>query len=130
MANMVQVEQQALLDAASGRVNYTNPTTPIKHRLMTAVGTSTSAGTEVTGGSYAPQTTTPTIASATTPSTNSNSTDENFVGMPACTVSAISEWDSAGTPVRRWFAALTVSRTVNAGDTVTLAANAVSKSLG
>jgi hypothetical protein len=49
--------------------------------------------------------------------------------MPACTVVAVDEWDSAGTPVRRWWGALTANKTVNSGDTFTIASGSYSKSL-
>jgi hypothetical protein len=38
-------------------------------------------------------------------------------------------WDSAGTPVRLWYGALSASRAVNAGDDFKLVAGALSLSL-
>lgn len=89
------------------------PTTPMKLALVTANGSDTTAGAEVTGGSYARQTLT--VGAAASGAT-SNSADLVFAGMPAATVVGVEVWDSAGTPVRLWYGALTASRTVAAGD--------------
>lgn len=126
MANLVTVEADAILDATSGESAYTAPTTPIKVALNTAVGSATAAGTEVTGGSYARQTIT--FSAAASGSITSNVT-LTYTSMPACTVTSIDEWDSAATPVRRWWGALTASKTVNAGDTFSIASGAYTKSL-
>lgn len=128
--NLVAVEAKALLDASNGTSSYTNPTTPIKLALVTSTGTATAAGTEVSGGSYARQTVTYTAGSTANPSTCSNSGAISYVNMPACTVTGVDEYDSAGTPIRRWFGGLTANKTVNAGDTFTFASGAVTKSLG
>jgi hypothetical protein len=46
------------------------------------------------------------------------------------TIVGIELWDSTGgTPIRRWFGALTASKTVNSGDTVTFAASSIVISL-
>jgi hypothetical protein len=94
-------------------LSSTAPTTPIKLALVTANGSDTAAGTEVTGGSYARQTLT--VGAAASGAT-SNSADIVFAGMPACTVVGVEIWDSAGTPVRLWYGPLAASRTVAAGD--------------
>lgn len=104
----------------------TAPTTPMKVALVTAAGSDTAAGTEVTGGSYARQTLTVGAASA---GATSNSADIVFTGMPACTVVGVEVWDTAGTPVRFWYGALTASRTVAAGDELRLTAASLALSL-
>lgn len=104
----------------------TAPTTPLKVALVTANGDDATAGTEVTGGSYARQSLTVGAASA---GATSNSADLVFTGMPAATVVGVEVWDSAGTPVRLWYGALTASRTVAAGDEVRLVAGALSLSI-
>lgn len=91
----------------------TAPTTPLKVALVTANGSDTAAGTEVTGGSYARQDLSVGAASG---GATSNSADLVFTGMPAATVVGVEIWDSAGTPVRLWYGALAASRTVSAGD--------------
>ena len=104
----------------------TAPTAPLKVALVTANGSDTTAGTEVTGGSYARQTLTVGAASA---GATSNSADLVFSGMPACTVVGVEVWDNAGTPVRLWYGALTASRTVAAGDELRLVAGALALSI-
>jgi hypothetical protein len=126
VANLVTVEGNALLAASSGQTVYTNPTAPIKVALATATGTATVAGTEVTGGSYARQSIT--FAAASAGSIASNAAI-NYTVMPACTVTGVDEYDSAGTPVRRWFGALSASKTVNAGDTFSIASASYTKTL-
>jgi hypothetical protein len=126
MANLVTVEANALLAATSGQAAYTAPVTPIKVALVTATGTATAAGTEVTGGTYARQTIT--FAAAAGGSISSN-VALTYTNMPPCTVTGVDEWDSAGTPIRRWFGALSASKTVNAGDTFSIASGSYTKTL-
>jgi hypothetical protein len=126
MGALVQVEADALLDASSGTTTYTNPTTPIKVRLNTAVGSSTAAGTQVTGGSYAAQTLTMSAASA---ESNTSSGALTYTSMPAVTVTSVDEFDSAGTPIRRWWGSLTTPKTTNSGDTFSIAGGSYTKTL-
>jgi hypothetical protein len=126
MANLVTVEANALLGATSGQAAYVAPTAPVKVALVTATGTASAAGTEVTGGSYARQTIT--FAAAAGGSITSN-VALTYTNMPACTVTGVDEWDSAGTPIRRWFGALSASKTVNAGDTFSIASGSYTKTL-
>lgn len=104
----------------------TRPTAPLQVALMTANGTDTAAGTEVVGGSYARQTLT---MAAAVNGTTSNSADLVFAGMPAATVVGVEVYDSAGSPVRLWYGALTASRTVAAGDELRLTAGSLSLSI-
>lgn len=126
MANLVTTEANGLLNASSGQAAYTAPVTPIKVALATATGTASAAGTEVAGGSYARQTITFSAASGGSITSNVALT---YTNMPACTVTGVDEWDSTGTPVRRWFGALSASKTVNAGDTFSIAAGSYTKTL-
>jgi hypothetical protein len=126
MANLVTVEANALLGASSGQAAYTNPTSPIRVALVTVTGTATAAGTEVSGGSYSRQTITFAAPSGGSISSNVALTYSN---MPACTVTGVDEWDSAGTPLRRWFGNLSASKTVNAGDTFSIASGSYTKTL-
>ncbi|WP_406418399.1 hypothetical protein [Streptomyces sp. NBC_01614] len=91
----------------------TAPTLPLKMALTTANGSDASAGTEVTGGSYARENIT--VAAAVNGSV-SNSADLVFDGMPACTVVGWEIWDSAGTPIRWSYGLFDASKTVAAGD--------------
>jgi hypothetical protein len=114
-----------MLDWSVGN-STTAPTAPIKCRLMTANGSDSSAGTEVAGGSYVSQTVTFSAASS---GSTSNSGDLVFSAMPSCTVVGVELWDSAGSPVRIWYGALTVSKAVNSGDTFKISAGSLSLSL-
>lgn len=127
MAGIVAAEANRLLDASFGTTTYTAPTTPMKLALMTANGSATAAGTEVTGGSYARQTIAFGSASSQA-ATNSGSI--SFTAMPAVTVVGVEILDSAGTPRRAWYGPLTASKTLNAGDTLSFATSAVSASVG
>ena len=123
--NLTNTAENRALDFING-LTSTAPTTPLKAALVTANGSDTAAGTEVTGGGYARQTVT--VAAAVTGAT-SNSADLVFTNMPAATVTGVEIWDSAGTPVRIWYGALAASRTVNAGDDFKLIAGALTLSL-
>lgn len=114
-----------ILDHVNLTTSYT-PTSPLKLRLMTANGSAASAGTEVTGGSYSPQTIAFAAASGGSAAHSANIT---FSGMPAATVVGLEIWDSAGTPVRLWWGALSASKTVSAGDSLSFPAGSVIVSL-
>lgn len=124
--NIVVAEANRLLDASLGTATYTAPTGAMKLALSTTTGTNSAAGTEVTGGSYARQTITFNAASSGS-ATNSNSI--SFTGMPAATVTGVEIFDSNGTPRRAWVGALTSSKTVGAGDTLSFATSSVTISL-
>lgn len=124
MAVLVAAEANRLLDASWGTASYTAPTTPMKVALVTVMGTATTAGTEVTGGSYARQTIAMTSSSS---GSNSNTAVINFTNMPAVTVVGIDVYDNAGR--RTWFGPLATSRTTAAGDTVSFAIGSITSSL-
>lgn len=126
--NVVQVEANALLAASVGKTAYPNPTAPVNLALVSVIGTNTSAGTEVTGGSYARLTTAGAWATASAGSIATGSA-LTFTNMPAVTTVGIELWDSAGTPVRRWWGALTVNKTTGAGDTLTFPSGSIVASL-
>ncbi len=96
----------------------TRPTGPLRVALMTANGTDSSAGTEVAGGSYARQNVVFTTAASGATENNAAIT---FTGMPAATVVGIEIYDSAGSPVRLAYGALSANKTTNSGDTFTIA---------
>lgn len=123
--NLPNIIENQLLDALVGTAAYT-VTTPVKLALVTANGDDASAGTEVTGGSYARQTITFTTAAN---GEIENDSAISFTGMPAVTVVGIELYDSAGSPKRLAYGALTVSRAVTAGDTVQFASGAITLSL-
>ncbi|WP_422664591.1 phage tail fiber protein [Streptomyces sp.] len=123
--NLSNTAENRCLDFILG-LTSTAPTAPLKVALVTAGGSDTVAGTEVTGGSYARQSLTVGAASS---GATSNSADVVFTGMPATTVVGVEIWDSAGTPVRLWYGTLAASRTVAAGDELRLVAGSLTLSL-
>jgi hypothetical protein len=123
--NLTNTAENRALDWING-LTATAPTTPLKVALVTANGDDATAGTEVTGGTYARQNLS--VAAAVNGAT-SNSADLVWTGMPAATVVGVEIWDSAGTPVRLWYGALAASRTVAAGDEVRLTAGSLTLSL-
>lgn len=122
MASLTVAHGNNVIDASLGTASFTATTAPLKARLMTANGNGTTAGTEVTGGSYTSQTIT--FAGAASLSA-ANSNTVNYTSMPAVTVVGVELWDSAGSPVRKHYGALAASRTVNSGDTFSFAAGSV-----
>lgn len=123
--NLPDTIENQLLDALVGTDTY-SVTTPIKLALMTANGSDSAAGTEVTGGSYARQT----IAfDAASGGSIDNNAAISFTGMPSCTVVGIEIYDSAGSAKRLAYGPLTASRTVTSGDTVQFASGAITLSL-
>jgi hypothetical protein len=124
--NLTNTAENLTLDWINGVGSPTRPTTPLKVALVTANGSDSAAGTEVTGGSYARQSLS--VAAAVSGAT-SNSADVVFTGMPAATVVGVEIWDSAGSPVRLWYGALASSRTVAAGDEVRLTASSLALSI-
>ncbi len=127
---LTTAEANALLNASTLAVSYPYTTGPTRLALLTAVsGTpATTAGTEVSGGSgpYSRQVASFSVAANGTITNNSTIT---FTGMPACTVVAVEIYDSATTPNRKWYGNLTASRTLQAGDSLSLASNALSLQL-
>ena len=124
--NLSNTAENLTLDWILGVGTPTRPTTPLKVALVTANGTDTAAGTEVTGGSYARQNRAVAAAGGGGPGTSAG---RGVAGRPAATVVGVEIWDSAGTPVRLWYGALTASRTVAAGDELRLVAGALQLSL-
>jgi hypothetical protein len=124
--NLTNTSENLALDWINAVGTPTRPTAPLKVALVTANGDDASAGTEVTGGSYARQNLS--VAAAVSGAT-SNSADLVWTSMPAVTVVGVEVWDSAGTPVRLWYGALTASRTVAAGDELRLTAGTLTLSL-
>lgn len=122
-----------LTDAAEARIlnwltgnTTTAPTGPLMARLMTANGSDSTPGTEVTnagGSTYAAQSVA--FPSATGTTQTANSADIVFTNMPAVTVVGVEIWDSAGTPFRWWWGPATASKTTSLGDTLRILAGAL-----
>lgn len=105
-------------------------TTP-KLRLMTANGSAGSNGTEVaTGGGYTAVTGLAlswAAASGQSQATNAAASVTNY--PRAETVVGVEVWSTDGTPLRIEFGALTASKTMAAGDTLTFASGAITSAL-
>lgn len=124
--NLSDVAENRALDWLTGN-STTAPSGQLKVALVTANGSDSSAGTEVTGGSYTRQNVSFGAASG---GATSNSADIVWTGMPACTVVGVEIWDSAGTPIRWWHGALSASKALQAGDEFKLPAGDLDLSLG
>jgi hypothetical protein len=123
--NLSNTAENRVLDWING-LSATAPTTPLKVALVTAAGDDATAGTEVTGGSYARKNLT--VGAAVSGATT-NSADLSWTGMPACTIVGWEIWDSAGTPVRLWYGPLDASKTLAAGDEFKITAGNLSLSI-
>jgi len=131
MPALVQVHANGLLDASLGTTALTATVTPLRTRLMTAIGSGTAAGTELaTSGSYVALTgLSPTTMAAASAGSAATSVAMTQTNMPAATITAVELWDSAGTPLRKWYGALTANKTTNAGDTFTIASGSLTAAL-
>ena len=123
--NLTNTAENKMLDALVGTASY-SADTPIKLALVTANGNDATAGTEVSGGSYARQDITFSAASS---GSISNDAVETFTNMPTCTVVGIELWDSAGTPSRLAYGSLTSSKALTSGDTLEFAIGSITLSL-
>lgn len=121
MGALDQAEASRLLRASLGIAAYTAPTTPMMIRAMSANGSASANGTQVVGGSYTPQNLSTALGTEANGAVN-NSGAISFTGMPAGTVVGVEVWDSTGSPRRAMWGALSASKTLGAGDTLTLPA--------
>jgi hypothetical protein len=132
MPALATAEGNRLLDASFGTAAYVAPsltggggTSGMRLALSTTVGTVSTAGSEVVGGSYARQAFTMAAAASLS---NSNVAAINFTGMPAVGspgVQGVEVYDNGTTPRREWFGALTTPRITAAGDTLAFAIGAL-----
>jgi len=131
MAALVQAHANNIIDASLGTATIVATVTPMKCRLMTAIGTATAAGTELTtGGSYVAATgLSPATMAAASAGSAVTSVALTQTNMPAATITAVELWDSAGTPLRKWFGALSSNKTCNLGDTFTIASGSLTAGL-
>lgn len=124
MASLTDTGETRALNWLTGN-STTAPVLPLKQRLLTALGTDSTPGTEVVGGGYAPQTITLGAATGTSPTVSSNTNLIRYDNMPAVSVVGAEIWDSAGTPVRWFHGALGTTRTLLAGDPLEFPVGAV-----
>ncbi len=129
MANIDLAHATSLLQysLANGSGAPVATTGNLHARLMTANGTNTVNGTELpTSASYVAVTgITPVTFAAAAAGATSNSNTLTQTNMPASTIVGAELWDSSGTPHRLWFGALSASKTVNLGDTFSIAIGAM-----
>ena len=92
--------------------------------LHTADPTDAGSGADCSGGSYARQAITFNAAHATAGPID-NSSAEEFTNMPACTVTHIGIWDAASSGNLLFHGAVSASKTVTSGDTISLAAGSL-----
>lgn len=114
-----------IVDASVGTASFVATVTPLKCRIMTSNGSATANGSELpSGNSYVAGTgmspATFGAASTTTGQATSNAALTQTNMPAAATLAGVELWDSAGTPKRKWWGALTASKSTNAGDTFTV----------
>lgn len=125
-----QARANKILDAQHGVAPLPAITAPVRTRLMTANGTATTNGTEVapgggyTGGASAP-------ATSWAGAVNGSSATSGALSITnyprAESVVGIEEWDSS--PERLEFGALTQTKTMAAGDTLSFATGAITSAM-
>jgi len=115
--NLSNYLENKLLDHFLGTTSYTMPT-PVYVGLYTVAPSDSTAGTEVSGGSYARQTATFSAASG---GATSNDANIDFTNMPSATVVAIGISDAiTGGNLLVW-GTLTANKSLDAGDTLRIA---------
>jgi len=116
--NLSNYLENKLLDHFLGTTSYTAPAN-IYVALMTVAEDDTgTAGTEVTGGSYARQTAT---FDASASGATQNSANIDFEDMPACTVVGIALYDASTSGNLLVHGTLTANKSLDAGDTLRIA---------
>jgi len=127
MSEMSNYLETKILDYVLTNTADWAPTT-VYLALHTADPAEDGSGAEVSGGSYARQACAFDATHATGGNT-ANTSAESFTGMPACTVSHIGIWDHASAGNLLFYTDVTASKTVGSGDTISVAAGAVTVTL-
>lgn len=112
--NLTDYLENKLIDHFLGTTTYTKPSS-VYVGLYTVAPSDSSAGTEVTGGSYARQSASFTASSG---GATSNSSNIDFTGMPACTVVAIGISDASTSGNLLLWGTLSSNKALDAGDTL------------
>lgn len=115
--NLSDYLENKVLDHILGTTTYTKPTT-VYVALYTSAPNDAGGGTQVTGGSYARQTA---AFDAAASGATQNTANIDFVGMPACTVTAIGIFDALTTGNLLVWGTLATSKSLDAGDTLRIA---------
>lgn len=116
--NLTNYLENKLLDHFLGTTTYTKPSS-VYVGLYTVAPSDSSAGTEVTGGSYARQAA---AFSAASGGATSNSANLDFTGMPACTVVAIGISDALSSGNLLLWGTLSSNKSLDSGDTLRISA--------
>lgn len=114
--SLTNYTENKVLDHVLGTTAYTKPTTYVA--LYTVAPTDSTAGTEVTGGSYARLVG---AWAASVGGASSNSGNLDFTGMPACTVVAVGVLDAITGGNLLVYGTLTANKVLDAGDTLRIA---------
>lgn len=123
MSGIDTVEATNIVKAMTGEAAYVATVAPLLARLCATIGTGATSGTEVVnagGSSYARQNAT-TALGATATGNRTNTGTLTFTNVPTVTspgVQSIEFWDSAGTSIRKCFAALTAAKITALGDSI------------
>lgn len=129
MSSLTDTGEQRSLNWLTGNTT-TAPVLPLKVRLMTANGSDSAAGTEVTGSGYTAGGISAAFGAASGVATSTSNTSALSFGVldatTSKTITGFEVWDSAGTPVRWWWAPLTGGdKVVGAGEQAEFAAGAL-----
>ena len=103
-------------------LNATDFATQVTHLSLHTADPGTTGADEVTGGSYARQAIT--FAAAASGSSASNVAC-TFTVMPACTVTHVGLWTAVSAGTYLWRGVMSVSKTLDAGDTLEFASGAI-----
>jgi hypothetical protein len=127
---LTQARGIVVLSAELGVAAYTALGAARNLRLMTTNGSQSAAGTELTaGGSYVAGGSAITFATPTgqtgTYSALANNNAWSQANMPAATIVGVEIWDTAGTPVRVLWGALTTNKTTALGDTLSFPGSSI-----
>lgn len=120
--NLPDAIENLVLEWLFSNRTATRPTnTTLKLRLCSSLGNDTTAGTELsTSGGYTAGGATVVFGTPASGGSIANTADVVWTNMPAVTIAAVEVWDTAGTPVRLAYGALSSSKTTNSGDTFTV----------
>lgn len=127
MAGKTSYLEAKVIDHTNGKTSYTMPSVFVG--LLTAAPTDTTAGTEVSGGSYARKSTAGTDwnAASGNPASATNANAITFVTATGSwgTVTHFALYDaSTAGNMLRW-GALTTSKTISTGDTASFASSSL-----
>lgn len=130
--NLSDYAENKILDHSVGKATWSLPTpSTVWIALYTTPPTDSSSGTEVTGGSYARFSTSPSMWNSASAGTLSNASALIFPNATASwgTVQAVAIVDASSGGNIIWYGTLTSNKTVDSGDTFQFAAGALTLSL-